>query len=75
MDFNVLQALNAFVITKETAAITYGTRVASREETGVIAPWMSAVVKDATLSAQEAKTRQRWDKTPIVYDERKNATW
>jgi hypothetical protein len=75
LDFNALLALNALVIMKETETITYGTRVASREKTGVIAPETSAVVKDATLSVQEAKMRQRWDKMLIVYDERKNAAW
>jgi hypothetical protein len=59
LDFNTLLALNALVIIKETETITYGTRVASREKTRVMAPETSAVVKDAALSAQEAKMKQR----------------
>ena len=57
MDFNALLALNALVIMKETETITYGTRAASRENTRVMAPKTSVVVKDAALSAQEAKMR------------------
>ena len=60
---------------KETETIAYGTRVASREKTGVMDPETSAVVKDATLSVREAKMRQRWDKTLIIYNERKDAAW
>ena len=75
LDFNALLALNALVIMKETETITYGTRAASREKTCVMAPETSAVVKDAVLSAQEEKMRQRWDKTLIVYNERKDAAW
>ena len=55
MDFNALLALNALVIMKETELITCGTRVASREEASVMAPETSVIVKDAALSAQEAK--------------------
>jgi hypothetical protein len=57
LDFNALLALNALVIMKETETITYGTRAASRENTRVMAPNPSVVVKDAALSAQEAKMR------------------
>jgi hypothetical protein len=69
LDFNVLLALTALANTKETEAITYGARVANTEEASALTPETSAIVKDAALSAQEAKKMERRNTTPIVYDE------
>ena len=66
LDSSVLITPNALVITKEVKSTAYGTRDASREKTNVTKTSMT--VKDAGLSAQEARMKKRWDKTAIGYE-------